>query len=279
MIKQFILAFLVVANLGGCGASSSLSSRHATAMEIGSSATMTERVIPAGQFNLSVWERITKHDDPVNIYIEGDGLAWLDAHTKSMNPTPPDPLALHLAAADRADNVIYIARPCQYTGMNRDGSCSDIYWTTGRTAPEVIQSFQQALNNIKKLYNISGFNLIGYSGGAAVAALVAAERTDVLSLRTVAGNTDYTTFSNFHSVSPMNGSINPITVAAKLAKLPQMHFIGGDDKTVPSIIFDSWKQASGATSCVQSTVVPNVAHEKGWIERWSGLLSAPVECR
>lgn len=279
MIKQFIFALLAVSSLGGCGASSSLSSRHANAVEIGSTAMMTERVIPAGQFSLTAWERVTKQDTPVNLYIEGDGLAWLDAHTKSMNPTPPDPLTLRLAAADRAENVIYIARPCQYTGMSGGGFCSDIYWTTGRTAPEVIQAFQQALNNIKHRYNVSGFNLIGYSGGASVAALAAAGRTDVLSLRTVAGNTDYTAFTNYHRVSPMDGSVNPVTVAAKLANLPQMHFIGGDDEIVPGVVFDSWEQASGSPTCVQSAIVPDVSHEKGWAERWPELLKTPVECK
>ena len=34
------------------------------------------------------------------IYIEGDGLAWLDRTTVSANPTPQQPVALRLALAD-----------------------------------------------------------------------------------------------------------------------------------------------------------------------------------
>ncbi|MBI3441098.1 MAG: alpha/beta hydrolase [Proteobacteria bacterium] len=275
VIKRFILTLLAVVSLSGC----SLASRHAKAVEIADPASMVERIIPAGMFELTVWERISKRNAPVDIYIEGDGLAWLDAHTKSRNPTPPDPLALRLAAADKADNVVYIARPCQYTGWNRsDAACSDLYWTNGRTAPEVMQAFQAALENIKARYNTTGINLVGYSGGAAVAVLVAADRTDVLSLRTVAGNLDYTTFSTFHTVSPMDASINPITVAGKLSHIPQRHFIGSEDKIVPPIILDSWKHNSGTTPCVQSMTVVSATHDKGWVEKWPELLGMAPSC-
>jgi len=277
--KHSILALLAALALSGCaGASSSLSARHATAIGIAGPALMNERIIKTRLFNLTAWEHVTKPDAPVDIYIEGDGLAWLNTYTKSMNPTPPNPLALRLAALDKADNVIYLARPCQYSGWNGSGSCPDLYWTNGRTAAEVVQAYQQALDNIKSLYKASGFNLIGYSGGAAVAMLAASERTDVLSLRTVAGNADYTTFSAIHGVSPMNASRNPLDAAAKLARLPQRHFIGGEDTIVPPAIFNSWKQASGSTACIQSTIVPGVTHEKGWVEKWPELLGVPPSC-
>jgi hypothetical protein len=276
-INRFIITLLAANILGGC-ALNSLSARHDVAAGIAGTAALAERAIPAGVFNLTAWERVSKADAPVDIYIEGDGLAWLNTRTKSLNPTPPDPLALRLAAADRSDNVVYIARPCQYTGWNGAGACPDIYWTNGRTAAEVIYAYNQALDNIKSLYGVSGFNLVGYSGGAAVAALVAAGRADILSLRTVAGNTDYTAFSAIHAVSPLNASLNPVDAAAKLARLPQQHFIGGEDTVVPPEIFNSWKQASGDTTCIQSAVIPGSAHEKGWVEKWPELLNAPLAC-
>ena len=277
MIMRYISVVLAITLLGGC-ASVSLESRHDNAVSIAAAASMTERVISAGQFNLTAWERAPKQNAPVDLYIEGDGLAWLDAHTKSMNPTPPDPMTLRLAALDKADNVIYMARPCQYSGWNGDGACPDKYWTDGRTAAEVIQSYQQALDNIKALYKISGFNLIGYSGGAGVAALVAAGRTDVLSLRTVAGNTDYATFTRIHNISPMDASIDPITIAKKLSSLPQHHFIGAEDTVVMPDVFNSWKQSSGETACIKSTTVADVTHGKGWVEKWPELLKAPPSC-
>jgi hypothetical protein len=277
VIKRFILSLLAAGLLGGC-AISSLSARHDVAADISRPAAMTERVVKAGLFNLTAWERISQPDAPVNIYIEGDGLAWLNTRTKSLNPTPLNPLGLRLAALDKSANVIYLARPCQYTGWNNPGACPDLYWTNGRTAAEVIFSYTLALDDIKAQHRVTAFNLIGYSGGAAVAALVAAERTDVVSLRTVAGNMDYTVFSTVHAVSPMDASLNPLQAAAKISHIPQQHFIGDSDAIVPPAIFNSWQQASGDTACIQSMIVPGATHEKGWVEKWPELLNTPPAC-
>jgi hypothetical protein len=277
-MNKLLLILLTATLLSGCGAASSLSTRHETAADIAGPAGMSERVLQAGVFNLTSWERIQQPGAVADVYIEGDGLAWLDKHRKSLNPTPPDPLALHLAAEDKNGTVIYIARPCQYTGWNGNGSCPDIYWTTGTAAPEVIAAYDQALNDLKARYQVTGFNLVGYSGGAAIAVLVAAKRSDVLSIRTVAGNTDYAVFSAVHEVSPIKDSIDPVTAAAAAAHIPQQHFIGEKDKIVPQAIFDGWKQASGTSACVHSTLVPDNTHEKGWAEKWPDLLALPVSC-
>jgi len=269
------LITLATIALTGC---SSLSSRHDTAAGIADSAHMHERILQAGVFNLTAWERVQKPGAPVDLYIEGDGLAWLDKYTKSLNPTPPDPLALHLAASDRSDNVIYLARPCQYTGWNKEEACPDLYWTTGSAAPEVIVAYQQALDGLKARYHVTGFNLIGYSGGAAIAVLAAAGRQDVLSIRTVAGNTDYAAFSAVHAVSPMKDSIDPVSVAAGVSHVPQLHFIGGKDKVVPESVFNGWNQASGESSCIHSKIIVGNDHVKGWAEAWPELLAVPVLC-
>ncbi len=270
--------FLALTVLGGCATVSSLSVRHETAARIAASAGMHERVVHAGIFNLTTWQRIEKSSAPVDLYIEGDGLAWLGKYTKSPNPTPPDPVALRLAAEDPAPNVIYMARPCQYTGWNESGPCLDIYWTSGVTAPEVIAAYNQALDGIRKDYNVTGFNLVGYSGGAAIAMLVAARRHDVLSIRTVVGNTDYAAFVAIHNVSPLKDSIDPTSVASEIAGIPQRHFIGGKDSVVPQDVFDGWKRASGTYFCMHETVVVGNSHEKGWARKWPSLLRIPVFC-
>jgi hypothetical protein len=278
MMKKPALALLFVATaLSGCSRLS-LEGRHDKAVDIAAHAGMTERVIRAGVFNITAFERVTKADAPADVYIEGDGLAWLSAHTKSLNPTPPDPTALHLAAEDTAANVIYLARPCQYSGWVGNGGCPDTYWTDGRTAPEVVGAYMVALNDIKLAHHLSGFNLIGYSGGAGVATLAAAGRQDVLSLRTVAGNTDYAVFTQIHHISPMTASIDPITAAAQLAHIPQLHFIGANDTVVPQVIFDSWRQAAGTSTCIRAATVPDATHEKGWTAPWPALLAMPVSC-
>lgn len=52
----------------------------------------------------------------LTIYIEGDGLAWINRSSPSADPTPTDPIALKLALAQPEGNAVYLARPCQYAG-------------------------------------------------------------------------------------------------------------------------------------------------------------------
>lgn len=252
--------------------------RDQVASRIARPAFLVPRIVPGGSFNLTAWERMHKRHAPATIYIEGDGIAWISSRTKSLDPTPKNPVALHLAAMDKAENLAWLARPCQFSGWTGEGPCPNRYWTDGRTAPEVISAYHQALDNIKGVYDIEGFHLVGYSGGAAVAALLAAQRTDILSLRTVAGNLDYRTFSQIHGVSTLKDSLDPIAVAPQIARLPQRHFIGGQDEVVPPAIFNSWKQASGPGACVRSVLVAQNDHEAGWVEKWPELLSLPVNC-
>lgn len=269
---------LLAACLTSACAHLSLDVRHETAARIAQQSRMTESVIPAGIFNLTAWSRIANPTGGAQVYIEGDGLAWVSKYEKSRNPTPIDPIALRLAVADNAENVIYLARPCQYSGL-RDGTpCPDKYWTNARTAPDVIAAYQQALDELKAKHDFAGFNLIGYSGGAAVAALVAAGRHDIMSLRTVAGNIHYTTFTTLHGITEMSGSLKPEDAASALRLIPQIHFIGSADKTVPAIVFDTWKQASGDVSCTQGITVAQLTHDNGWSQAWPALLKTPPAC-
>lgn len=277
--KSLALVLAVATSLTTACTPVFMESRDVVADRLARPAFMVERVIPVGPFALTAWERIHQEGTTANIYIEGDGLAWLTPTRRSLDPTPSNPIALNLAALDKAKNVAWLARPCQYTGMADGSVCDYKYWTGSRLAPEVISAYHEALDNIKRKYNITGFNLAGYSGGAGIAALVAADRDDILSLRTIAGNMDTETFTNYHNVSPMSGSLNPLTVAPELKGLPQHHFIGGNDDVVPPAIFHSWSQASGETDCVKYTFITENEHEDGWAEKWPKLLTIPVECK
>lgn len=277
--RFFGLLSLILAGFGLSGClMGTMEMRDQVASRIARPAFMVPRIVPAGPFNLTAWERMHTHRAPATVYIEGDGIAWVSSRTKSLDPTPKNPVALHLAAMDKSENLAWLARPCQFSGWTGAGPCPDTYWTGGRTAPEVLSAYHAALDNIKAMYDVTAFHLVGYSGGAAVAALVAAQRTDVLSLRTVAGNLDYATFSQIHGVSPLTDSLDPVSVAPRLARLPQRHFIGGQDRIVPPAIFSSWKQASGPGGCVRSVLIAQNDHESGWVEKWPELLALPVNC-
>ena len=231
----------------------------------------TKHEIQASSFLLTSYERVRAQNSVANVYIEGDGRAWLNKRRASLDPTPKNPLALKLAEIDPATNVIYLARPCQYS---RGAGCAQKYWTSHRFAPEVVSAMDKALDDMKHRHQITAFNLIGYSGGGNVAALLTARRDDVLSLRTVAGNLDHELQSKIHKVSMMPHSLNAKNVALDIATIPQIHFVGMQDNIVPINLSLSYKaRAKPAIDCIKNEVVPSISHNKGWEENWSRLLN------
>lgn len=230
--------------------------------------------IKADPFILTSYERVRQPGMVAAVYIEGDGLAWLSRTRASKDPTPTNPVALKLADEDKSANVVYLSRPCQFS---KGEGCSQEYWTGKRFSPEVIAAMGKALDDIKKRHNIYGFNLMGFSGGGAVAALLAARRDDILSLRTVAGNLDTAAFTRLHRVTPLAGSLNPADVAEKIVRIPQKHFVGAEDKVVPRKIGESFVAATHRPDCIALTEVEGASHEDGWVEQWPKLLEQPLE--
>jgi len=282
-MKKFMATFTILSTLSatillsGC----MLNSRHMqeeVSKRVAFPAFMHPRTIDAEPFNLKAYERVHEEGKTINIYIEGDGFAWVSRKRKSLNPTPKNPISLRLAAMDGSTNVIYLARPCQYTGWQNEGRCPQKYWTSHKYSPTVVNSFHKALDDIKRRYQAPNFNLIGYSGGGTIATLVAADRDDVLSIRTVAGNLDIDYHTNFHKVTKLTGSLNPKDIAAKIAHIPQRHFVGSMDQNVTPEIYYSYAQAMGVDKCLNYNFVDGADHTEGWAEHWTMLVKQPVEC-
>ncbi len=278
-LRTFCSAAVLVAGLGLSACYLDVGEmRLETVKRIATPSFMLHREIPAAPFMLTVYERIHQKGSAATVYIEGDGVAWISKRRPSLDPTPKNPVSLHLASHDSSHNVIYMARPCQYSKMIEAGPCDPKYWTSDRFAPDVINSMDAALDNIKHKYGITEFNLVGFSGGGAVAALLTAERSDVATLRTVAGNIDHETLNRIHGVSQMPRSLNPVGVAASISDVPQHHFIGEWDEVVTPAVYDSFRRAAGASSCMRSSMVSKVNHETGWVNVWPELLAAPLDC-
>lgn len=194
--------------------------------------------IKTKNFNIFSLQNISKSCHNINIYIEGDGLAWITRNKISSNPTPINPIAFKLMSLDNSKCKIYIARPCQYTTSK---NCNKKYWTSHRFNDKIIESYSEVLNIIKENSKIKTFSLIGYSGGGAVALLLAVKRNDINSIITIAGNLDHKKWSDYHNITPLNGSLNPIDFTNKLKLINQYHLIGKNDKIVPEEIFFSYK--------------------------------------
>ena len=267
-----LFSFILTASfiLAGC---STISTRFEIAEKLTRGVGLKKAVVKTDSFLIVSYFRIIDETKPVRIYIEGDGYAWATRNRPSRNPTPINPLGLKLAAVDPYPNVVYLSRPCQYEGRDLSPECNEFYWTDGRFAEEVIKSMSQAVDFFIEEYRAEEIELVGYSGGAAVATLLAARHEDVIMLRTVAGNLDHERVNAYHRVSPLKTSLNPINVATEIRSLPQIHFVGERDNIVPPFIAESFLEKTGSSPCVKIISVPKASHDKGWVENWISLLN------
>lgn len=80
---------------------------------------------------------------------------------------------------------------------------------------------------------MSAIELIGYSGGGVLAALIAARRTDVRRIVTVAANLDLAVWTRTLGVDAMRNSLDPAREADRIEAIPQYHLAGASDEAVP----------------------------------------------
>jgi len=258
--------------ISGCATSGWLASPSDSADSLAAVNGFTKSFIKTPDFILTSYERISQPGSPVRFYIEGDGRAWISRTRLSDDPTPREALVIELAAMDPSPNVVYIARPGQYAESGIP-DCDPAYWSGRRFSEEVIRSVSEAINQTVLKAGAKSVELVGYSGGAAVAVLVAARRNDVSGIRTIAGNLNPDELNRYHNVSRLEGSLDPMEVAEKIKNIPQRHFIGSRDKTIPPSISESFIRKEGIVDNGSITVVYGATHSHGWLERWKELLS------
>ena len=210
--------------------------------------------------------------EQLTVYIEGDGLAWITPSLPSDDPTPNNPVALRLALNHPDGNAAYLARPCQYGGAAQL-PCKQDDWTSARFAPEVVAASDQAIDQLKARFGAERLTLVGYSGGGAVAALVAARRTDVERLITVAGNLDHAAWTQTLRLRPLSGSLNPADEIQRLAPVRQWHFVGGKDRVITPELVQGYADRFPAGSQPVVRIEPDFDHHCCWVEHWARLYS------
>jgi hypothetical protein len=207
----------------------------------------------------------------LTVYIEGDGLAWLDRAQASDDPTPRQAVALQMALQHVQGPAVYLARPCQYVSGPDQRGCDVSYWTGRRFSAEVVDASSQAIDALKRRYAADELVLVGYSGGGAVAALVAARRRDVVRLVTVAGNLDHKAWTTFHGVTPLTGSLNPADAWKDLQNIPQLHFAGGADANITPDMLAAYLSRFPMAQRPGIHVLADVDHACCWAKRWAEL--------
>jgi len=259
--------------LFACSSAPTSTERINQAEQLGNSAKFEKVIISTDGFELTSFRKTSqKVDGQLIIYLEGDGYAWKSGSLPSENPTPQNPVALSLAIQDPRPLVAYLARPCQFSELPSRG-CVESVWTNARFSEPVVESTNQAIDVLKRYYGAKELVFIGYSGGGAVASLVAAKRNDVKLVVTIAGNLDTTAWVNYFRLAPLNGSLNPADKVQQLSHIKQVHLIGGNDLVMPKAITQSYLNKLPSSSSAQLIEIKDYGHVCCWQKNWPSLLT------
>lgn len=202
----------------------------------------------------SVWEKEgIQSKKPLRIYLEGDG-----------NPNPTDQIALYYAQKDPSTNVIYMARPCQWSD---DKVCKDepeIY-REQRFHPQIIRETQEIILLLIDKYQAPYVELVGFDGGATVA-LNLANKLSVKRVITIAGILDTVSYTYQNNLPEMTDAENPADNLLGLAQVAQIHYVGEDDQITPIKVAERFvRQMNNPKSAVVKKV-PGVGHSN-----WKGV--------
>lgn len=228
------------------------------------------QMMSANGFSIAIWQSARgEATSPITIFIEGDGRAFTRAGRPSKDPTPRHPIVVDLVKT--TPNAYGLARPCQF--ITNTAKChSNQYWTTHRFAEEVIDAYDIIITRIAQGRAV---NLVGFSGGGAIATILAARRNDVQSLITLAGNLDIAGVNAHHKVPAMPDAINPITLAPKIATIAQIHYSGAKDRIVPPFIAQNFIAKIPKPHCADHQVIANTHESRSWARSWLTIQKTP----
>tara|TARA_B110000305_G_C19350006_1_gene593767 strand:- start:193 stop:996 length:804 start_codon:yes stop_codon:yes gene_type:complete len=222
-----------------------------------------KKIYSTNFFNIYSLEKI-KNNGKLIIYIEGDGMSWIDRFTISSNPTPLNPIAFKLALIDESDNIVYLARPCQFEWSN---NCNKDTWTRSQYSLDVLNSYKTIIDELSIKYK--EIHLVGYSGGAGIGMYLGSlDNKSIKSIRTIAGNINHNVLTELLNISNLNKSINFYPVVKKTKEIPQTHYYGLKDNVVPNQMQILYKNQNADNNCIKIKSV-KATHNKGWIEFWN----------
>lgn len=208
--------------------------------------------------------------DLLTVVIEGDGDAHDAQGAPSADPTPRDPYGFQIAQAWPEGPVAWLGRPCQYV---RGPACVPADWTTARYSERAVAASSLAIDELKARAGATRLRLVGWSGGGTMAALVAARRSDVAVLITLAAPLDLAAWSAWHGASPLAGSLDPAAITLPPGVI-QLHVLGRFDQVVPPALGRPAARRLGGTVMVWPE-----KHTCCWAKRTGRLLALTREPR
>lgn len=203
----------------------------------------------------------------LHVYLDGDGTPWESNRRIASDPTARNPLILQLMAMDNAPSIL-LGRPCYY-GLNQSQNCSPYFWTSHRYAQPLVDSLVEVLHNWLKGKRIQRLVLIGFSGGGALAALMASNIPTVKTLITLSANLDTAAWTKHHGYSELSQSLNPAQQARLPDTISQIHFAAEKDTNVPPAIVRSYADRQPSA---RFRSIKNYDHTCCWTDQWPELL-------
>ena len=237
----------------------------------------------AGQFQpvpsvtgpIKAWLRATPRtmpdaapDAPLTVYIEGDGAHWRGPYRPPADPTPDNALTLRLALRDPSARVAYLGRPCQYLDEEALARCAPSLWIRARYGDTALKIVNAAIDDLKQAAGAPRLQLVGFSGGGAIAMLIAARRADVTCVVTLASPLDTAAWISALDLSPLTESHNPFDSAPRLRFVAQTHFAAAEDKIVPSATLSETREA---LPYARFEMMPGYDHDCCWVQAWRAL--------
>lgn len=270
-LSKFV--FLSIFFLSSCGHNPSLYKKKMDSFA--SENNFEKKIIQSQGFEIVTYQKIQNPSSEYIFYIEGDGLIFDKVRYQiTKDPTPNSIFLIELANMDMRDNIVYVARPCQFIDIDSSDVCKDNkLWTSHRYSPKIISVMRDVINKISLGKN---YQLIGFSGGGGIASLIAKDSNNISSLVTIAGNIDHVSFNEYQNSAHMTGSLNPVDYAKELAKIPQIHYSGSRDRVVVSSLLEQAvnkiKKTKNANKNIHHITIKGAGHDSGWASNWPKML-------
>lgn len=205
----------------------------------------------------------------LHVYIEGDGQPWSVRNKPTKNPSSQELLAFRLFLADPFESV-YLNRPCY--GLDRmPSTCTEDLWTHGRYSKTVINTLLTALKHIQRQWGAQQLILIGHSGGATLALLLAAEHEDSSAVVAVAPNLDHQAWTGHFNYLPLHSSINVAEQAVLPEAIHRWYLLGEQDRQIPLAL-----SLPAARKDPHGTIIRRADYDHSccWESEWSELITA-----
>lgn len=102
--------------------------------------------------------------------------------------------------------------------------------------------------------------LIGFSGGAQIAGLLSIKYPDlkIKKVITIAGNLDHKSWTDYHNLPPLDGSLNLADYKEKFGAIEQIHYVGEKDKVIPLNLTQKFVSKN------KILIIKNATHNQGW---------------